>query len=174
MQTQRGFTLLELILTLTIMGILFASSAPLVSSSLQAYLTAREMNADLVEVNIALERISREVRGASAVDSGSNATQIGFIRSDSTEACFKVSANRVYRYTNTGCSANETPLTGAVLATGSTPFNYSTITGNCASLTSTAGAETAHIVTITLDGANTGAPFRTSVYVRTDANPCFN
>ncbi|WP_027389747.1 PulJ/GspJ family protein [Chrysiogenes arsenatis] len=175
MKNARGFTFLELILTLTIMGILFAASAPLVSSSLDAYLTARDMSADLIEVNLAMERMSREIRDAQAIHSGSTATQIGFTRSDGISACFAADNNRIVRYTDDECTANATPLTGAMLVNGATPFQYFSVSGSCTALVSAASiSNDTHIVTITLDGTNTGAPFRTSVYVRKDDNSCMN
>ncbi|ADU64946.1 hypothetical protein Selin_0189 [Desulfurispirillum indicum S5] len=170
---EQGFSLLELILTMVIIGILSAASAPMVGSAINAYFTARQMSDELMQVNMAMERVSRELRGALAIDTNSDQTTVRFTRrSDSQEVCFRLNQGRIWRHTG-NCANPGHPLTGAVFEAGST-FLYGSFGTNCTNpqlQDSAAAPQNAHLVQLHLTSSTYGA-FRTSVYVNTAANPC--
>lgn len=75
----RGFTLIELIITTVIIGIMAAALAPLALSSLRAYRETVDDVAVLDKLRYATERLGREIREVNAIKDGSgNFTNFAF------------------------------------------------------------------------------------------------
>ena len=81
MRHQRGFSLLELVMVVVLVGILAAVSLPMLTTGFDAFSQQRASRAVEREAMLALERMSREVRiGREFVGGGSS---IGFQRDGS-------------------------------------------------------------------------------------------
>lgn len=63
----RGFTLMELVLTVVILAVVAAAVAPVVTTGLRAVVDGRDMAVDEAEATLALERLVREVRRAQSL-----------------------------------------------------------------------------------------------------------
>lgn len=75
----RGFTLIEMIITTVILGIMAAALAPLALSSLRAYRETVDDIAVLDKVRYATERVAREIREVNAIKDGNgNFTNFAF------------------------------------------------------------------------------------------------
>jgi prepilin-type N-terminal cleavage/methylation domain-containing protein len=92
---QPGFTLLEMVLAIVLLGILAAATAPLFAGAYKAFSATRD-NIDRVgEMRYAMERMARELRqvryaaGAYVIAPvGSGQTSISFTRDDGTVVTF--------------------------------------------------------------------------------------
>ncbi|UCZ56882.1 prepilin-type N-terminal cleavage/methylation domain-containing protein [Desulfurispirillum indicum] len=171
-----GFTLFEVIMTLTIIGVLFAASAPLLRNAIESYFLAREMSDDLLQLNIAMERMTQEIRG-SEVDSAAGNTALA-LQTDDGLVCFAFSGGRIVR--GMGISAADcathidtVPLTGAILGGVGNHFSYYNFGASCDNLT-VSNAVDASVVTLNMQAGSYSEPFRTSVYVQAQGNSCFN
>ncbi len=58
----RGFSLIEMIVSIVLLGILLAAAAPIFSTSLQSYVESRSRIDTLSKARFATERIARELR----------------------------------------------------------------------------------------------------------------
>ncbi len=75
---KRGFSLLEMIIAMTVMSVIAAVIMPVIVSSTDAYAVARDTRADTDRVLYALERSARLVREAPfAADESGLAVQVG-------------------------------------------------------------------------------------------------
>ncbi|MBF0425532.1 MAG: type II secretion system protein [Magnetococcales bacterium] len=74
-----GFTLVEILLVILIMGILTGISAPLIGNYVEAYLQARDLNGVTSQGRLAMARMTRELReGTDFVGTPFNSTQVQF------------------------------------------------------------------------------------------------
>lgn len=86
-RTQRGFTLLEMVVTITVLGTLAAVGAQILSSGVQAFDASQGAMTTLAKAQYATERLARELRGVT-YSGGSysislpSATQLIFTRTD--------------------------------------------------------------------------------------------
>lgn len=64
----RGFSLLELIMVMVVLGISAAVAAPFLSASFQSYFTGKDIGETDWQARVALERMSRELRNVRAPD----------------------------------------------------------------------------------------------------------
>ena len=100
----RGFTLLEVIITLVIAGVLATIGATLMSSGFRSYFLGRELAQDAAQGTLALERMARDLRTArSAADLTTiGASTITFVDVDGNTISYALSAGSVTRSQNGG------------------------------------------------------------------------
>jgi len=63
MNKQSGFTLIELVITIILLSIISAISAKMLSAGLSSYLTATNLITANQQARLALERMTRDIRG---------------------------------------------------------------------------------------------------------------
>ena len=100
----RGFTLLEVIITLVIAGVLATIGATLMSSGFRSYFLGRELARDAAQGTLALERMTRDLRTArSAADLTTiGASTITFVDVDGNTISYALSAGALTRSQNGG------------------------------------------------------------------------
>ncbi|MBB5021278.1 prepilin-type N-terminal cleavage/methylation domain-containing protein [Desulfurispira natronophila] len=170
-----GFTLFEVIITLTIIGVLFAATAPLLRSAIESYFLARDMSDELMQINIAMERMTREIRG-SEIHSVEGNTALS-VYTEAGLVCFVSEGGRIYRGENASASdcfghINSVPLTSSILSHGEL-FGYFDFGSDCGDLVISSDPTDANVVTLAIQASTYSNPFRTAVYVQLEANSCF-
>ncbi len=89
---EHGWTLIELVMVIVILGLLAAMGAGLLSSLFQSYFAARDITSSDGQARAAFERMTRElrqVRSATAADLDVASTaQVRFIDTDGNGVCF--------------------------------------------------------------------------------------
>jgi len=99
----RGWTLVEMVVVIAVLGILAAVGTSMFSSVFQSYFASRDMTRSDGQARAAFERMTRElrqIRSATATDLNiSTAGQLRFIDSDGNGVCFYRDAakNRLMR-----------------------------------------------------------------------------
>lgn len=68
MMRRRGFTLLELVLVLIILGVIGVAAARFLGGAVEAIFVTRELTDTQMESGAALDRMARDLRGAVSVD----------------------------------------------------------------------------------------------------------
>ncbi|WP_028491572.1 prepilin-type N-terminal cleavage/methylation domain-containing protein [Thioalkalivibrio sp. ALE19] len=68
MMRPRGFTLLELVLVLIILGVIGVAAARFLGGAVEAIFVTRELTDTQMESGAALDRMARDLRGAGSVD----------------------------------------------------------------------------------------------------------
>ena len=71
--SQKGFTLVELIVTIVLVGIIGVFTTLFVYTGLNGYLTARDTSEAALRAQIALDRLSVELRDINIIDTGTYA-----------------------------------------------------------------------------------------------------
>ena len=153
----RGFTLIEVIITLVIAGVLATIGATLLSSGFRSYFLGRELAQDAAQGTLALERMTRDLR---AVRSAADLTTIGastisFVDVDGNTITYALSAGSVTRSQNGGTAQ---PLAANV---SSLAFTYLQNDGQ----TTAASSATVWyiVVAVTVTSQNVGTTFRGTV-----------
>jgi prepilin-type N-terminal cleavage/methylation domain-containing protein len=153
----RGFTLIEVIITLVIAGVLATIGATLMSSGFRSYFLGRELAQDAAQGTLALERMTRDLR---AVRSAADLTTIGastitFVDVDGNTIGYALSAGSVTRSQNGGTAQ---PLAANV---SSLAFTYLQNDGQ----TTAASSATVWyiVVAVTVTSQNVGTTFRGTV-----------
>lgn len=84
---QRGFTLLEMVVTITLLGTLAAVGSQILASGVQAFDASQQATTTLAKANYVTERLGREVRniqysGTSYTISAMTSTRFAFTKQD--------------------------------------------------------------------------------------------
>lgn len=109
-RTVRGLTLIEMVVALTVIAIVAVMGSAMLTNAFRTYLVGVEADRDAGEARLALERITRELRGvrsATATDLTPAANQITFVDA-STGATIS------YALGGTTLNRTETPPGGPV------------------------------------------------------------
>ena len=120
-----GFSLLELIMVMVVLGIVAAVAAPFLSASFQSYFTGKDISETDWQARVALERMSRELRSVRApadlIITSANDITFTDVDGNSTRYC---------RGTVGGCpgAAGELTRNNQPLATGISALTFSFLT----------------------------------------------
>ncbi|WP_373023955.1 prepilin-type N-terminal cleavage/methylation domain-containing protein [Thioalkalivibrio sp.] len=68
MMRRRGFTLLELVLVLIILGVIGVAAARFLGGAVEAIFVTRELTDTQMEAGAAIDRMARDIRSAQSVD----------------------------------------------------------------------------------------------------------
>ncbi len=125
---KKGFTLIELVMTMVLIGIIAFVVANSMSTGFKAYFTTDFRNEALNQTRIAMERMTREIRNVrSRTDIGTaNATQFCFINIDNTRTSFRFSANAIIREEPGACPG----AGGNTLASNISSFTFAYLQSN--------------------------------------------
>jgi prepilin-type N-terminal cleavage/methylation domain-containing protein len=109
MRTERGFTLIELIISIVVLGVLAATGAPVLMASIQAYASSEQTVETIDKLRLTSERLARELREASKAtityNNSSTTPTITFTRVDYLVSGSTVTSNS-YTVTLTGDISN--------------------------------------------------------------------
>jgi MSHA biogenesis protein MshO len=94
-----GFTLIEVVITLIVLGVLATIGARIMSTAFQTYFAGREIAQDDAQVRYALERMTRELRGIrSPADlTISTLNKIKFVDFSDTTISYRLSGTQLQR-----------------------------------------------------------------------------
>jgi prepilin-type N-terminal cleavage/methylation domain-containing protein len=101
MKRFKGFSLVELIVVITITGVVVAASVPLLNAGLSHYLTARSLVDIASKTDIAMSRMTRELMMAINVTTASS-NQIEFVTYDNDVISYRLNLNNIERNENGG------------------------------------------------------------------------
>jgi len=150
----RGFTLIEVIVTLILVGITAVLAGMWIVSVANGYLFARENSANVQKGQLAMTRLTKEFAAIQSVDVGtSNATQITYTRADSSGITVSVTAAKV----GTLLQLNGQTLTDNVSSFTLSYCNNDVVSPVCATTWSPTTSKIID-VTLTLTGAE-ATPF---------------
>ena len=97
LRSQKGFTLTELLVVVSVVGLLLAAALAVNRSGLQAYLTGSNRVEVQQNARTALDRIAREIREASGITTA-GASSITFVAQDGvTAVTYRINANNLER-----------------------------------------------------------------------------
>ncbi len=134
---QAGFTLIEIILVIVIIGIIAGTASSMLGEGLNAFLTANNVTDADWQGQIAIQRMERDIRAVrSAADiSTASTNQFAFVNNTGTSITYTLSGSNLLRNSQT-------------LATGvqTLAFAYSDLNGN-----STATPSAIRFVSVTLN-----------------------
>lgn len=126
---EAGFTLVELLLVMVLIGIISATTAMLVLQGTRAYADLISRKEALHYPRLAIERIVREVRQASAVSVASGRLNITTTRPTGCGTCDVVGVFRDAATNTVRIEVNGLPAGGNVLAEGISALTFTLDTG---------------------------------------------
>jgi len=122
-----GFTLIELVMTMVLIGIIAYIVATALTTGIKAYFMTDFRKEALDQSRIAMERMTREirnVRSSSDIWASSDATRFCFTNTDGTTVSFRYPGNTVVREEGLANLAACPGAAGNTLATSITPFLF--------------------------------------------------
>jgi prepilin-type N-terminal cleavage/methylation domain-containing protein len=100
MKKNRGFTLIELIIVIVLLGIISVIATKMLAQGFNAYLTGKNiLNADW-QGRLAMERMVRDIRAIRSPTAGittATATQLAFTDTNGTDIVYQVSGSNLMR-----------------------------------------------------------------------------
>lgn len=124
----KGFTIIELVITMVLIGIVAYIAADAMSTGFKAFFVTDNRKEALDQARIAMERMTREIRNVrSSSDIGTaNPTEFCFINIEGTRVSFRYSANAITREEPAVCPGSG----GNTLANSVTGFSFSYLQSN--------------------------------------------
>jgi len=171
MKTDKGFTLIEIIVVLVLIGILAVGASLFLITGVNGYLFAEKNSETIMKVQNALERLSLEIRDATAITSPTSSTPATSLNYNITEGTTSVSKT-------VALGSNILTITGYPTTTPSTtPILLDNVAANgfsisvvCLELDPTAheaGSTTQEVSHVDISTTIVGIPtFTTKIYPR--------
>jgi prepilin-type N-terminal cleavage/methylation domain-containing protein len=153
----RGFTLVELLVAMALLGLILAGVFTLQHQGIQSYLTGASRVEVQQNARTALELMVREFRSAQSVTAVGGAADVTFVDQTGATIRYQLTGTTLNR-SNGGVAA---PLVGGVQAltfTYFSAFDAATNTGTVTALPGNVGVIRIQIVTGTERGASPGSP----------------
>jgi len=137
----RGFSIMELVMVLVIFGIVSAVAAPIAANGFRAYFTGRDISDTDSQARVAIERMTRELRGirAPADLTAASASDISFVDTSGTAIRYCLGAVGGCPGVAGDLMRNSQPLAGGISA-----LTFSFLSRGAAAT----GAATAFYVTV--------------------------
>ncbi len=128
-ESRAGFTLIEILLSLAILGLLMAAVAVAFNASVVNYTTNENMFQAMSTARQAIMRITSDLRTASAVSTTEPSNQCSMVTSDNRDITyqFNSASNILYLVVNSGANAGSYVLCRNVSAM---TFNRTTVPGD--------------------------------------------
>jgi prepilin-type N-terminal cleavage/methylation domain-containing protein len=156
----RGFTLIELVMSIVVVGVLASMGATMLGSGFRSFFLSREITQNDWQGRLALERMTRDLRAVRTPTDLTTMTagQIAFTDSDNDQINYTLNGTTLTRAQNGGTAwvlaDNVTAVTGLA-------FSYLKNDG----LTTAAAATDVYYITVqlTISSANASTTYRSTV-----------
>lgn len=162
---QKGFTLVELVMTMVLIGIVAYVVATALTTGIKAYFMTDFRKEALDQSRIAMERMTREirnVRSSSDIWVGVNASEFCFVNTEGTSIDFRYTANTILREEPATCSG----AAGNTLATSITSLLFEYV-DNTGAVGAFSAANTKRIrITLTATKNNESVTLQSEVWPR--------
>ncbi len=113
--TQRGFTLIEMVMTIVLIGIIAAVIAPVLSTTIGGFHAARVRNDLTAQARLVLERLTREIREADPAGITVNPAGTSLTFTQLSGLVGLVDTGGIMARTYNGCNAVQVSAAGNVL-----------------------------------------------------------